>query len=159
MTDRPPSPAVIDATTEVLELAALLDNRVAAPDKARIMAWSRQVARHSLPRDDMLDAVQAFYDRPGPQPVSVGDVIDGARRIKRDRIDREQDAQRDERAAQLAIKAETDDIAAAVHFGQTRRRTPRLDAAERALQTCTNRAEAMAAMREFFAAKREASRR
>jgi hypothetical protein len=150
--------ADIKAMTDVLELAALLDHRLPSPDSQRVRAWVEQTARHLLDPNDMLDAVQAFYDRPSPQPVSVGDVIEGARRINRDRLDREADTERDQRAAQLAFKAETAEVAAAVEFGRTRKCTPRLDAAERALQTCVDKATAQDAIREFCTAKREATR-
>jgi hypothetical protein len=151
MTDQP-SAASIAATTEVLELASLLDHRIPRPDKARILAWAKQVDRHRLGRDDLLDAVQAFYDRPSAQPVSVGDVVAGAKRIKRDRLDREDEAQRDTRRAEADTKAadEVRAISAVVLSGRV------TEAARDGLATCYGRHGAMAAIREFFAAKTQA---
>jgi hypothetical protein len=154
-----PSAQSITNATEVLELASLLDHRVPTPDKARVLAWARQVDRHvSLERDDMLDAVQSFYDRPSTQPVSVGDVIETARRIKRDRLDREADQEREDRQQVFGVKAadEVRDLAASAVMGPVVNRTPRLIAAENQLQCCTNKHEAQEAIREFFAAKTEA---
>lgn len=158
MTTPPPTAQSIAATTEVLELASLLDNRIATPDKARIMAWAKQIDRHQLERDDMLNAVQDFYDRPSPQPINVGDVTAGARRIKRDRLEREEDAQREARQEQLDFKAadETRTLASAITFGPVTNRTPRLESAEQGLHCCTTKADAQAAIREYLAAKDEA---
>lgn len=152
-----PSASAIAATTEVLELASLLDHRVPTPDKARVMAWSRQIDRHGLPRDDMLNAVQEFYDRPSPDPISVGDVIDGARRIKRNRLDREDEHQREQRQLRLDRKAadEVRAITTAVVMGPSPR-TDRIEAAELALQCCTTKTEAQQAICEYFAAKTDA---
>ncbi len=158
MNSTPPSIESLTHATEVLELASLLDHRVPTPDKARILAWARQIDRHpTIERDDLLDAVQAYYDKPSAQPVSVGDVIDTARRSKRDRLDREADAERDRRRTRVDTKV-ADDVSAltdAFTPGPTPR-TPRLEAAEAALQCVTGRASAMAALREFSAAKAEA---
>lgn len=156
----PPSAESIAATTEVLELASLLDHRVPTPDKARVLAWARQIDRNHCDRDDLLDAVQAFYDRPSAQPVSVGDVIDGSRRIKRDRLDRESDDARDQRLKAAETKAAEDirSLTAGAVMGPVKNRTPRLQAAELALQCCNGKHESMAALREYFAAKTEAKK-
>lgn len=159
MNNAPPSIESLTHATEVLELASLLDHRVPTPDKARILAWARQIDRHStIERDDLLDAVQAYYDKPSAQPVSVGDVIEAARRSKRDRLHREADAERDRRRTQVDAKAAADEVltlTAAFATGPTPR-TPRLEAAEVALQCVTDRTSAMAALREFSEAKAEA---
>lgn len=153
-----PSARSISATTEVLELASLLDHRIPTPDKARVLAWARQIERNRCERDDLLDAVQVFYDRPSSQPISVGDVIEGSRRIKRDRLDREADEQRERREQIADTKAagEVEVLAAGMTFGPTVNRTERLVKAENALQCCTTKSEAQEAIREYFAAKREA---
>ncbi|MCV7100058.1 hypothetical protein [Mycobacterium palustre] len=153
-----PSPKAIADITEVLQLASLLDHRVPNPDKARIMAWARQIDRHNLERDDMLDAVQAFYDRPSQQPISVGDIIETARRIKRDRLDREADHDREARQQTLDIKAAGDvqAVATSIVMGPVANKTERLIKAETALQCAVDKRTAQEAIREFFAAKREA---
>jgi GrpB-like predicted nucleotidyltransferase (UPF0157 family) len=157
--NHPSSPQSITGATEVLELASLLDHRVPTPDKARVLAWARQIDRHiALERDDMLDAVQSFYDRPSGNPVSVGDVIETARRIKRDRLEREADDAREHRQHELDVKA-ADEISAGVIFGPVKNKTPRLVKAENALQCAVDKREAQAAIREYFAAKTEARQR
>lgn len=155
----------IDATeddlrniAEVLKMAAILDDRAPAADKPRIAAWAEKAHTHRLGRDELLDALQAFYDRPQERAVGIGDLVAEARRIKRDRLDREADVERDRRATDLAVKADAEQIAVAVTFGRSRKRTPRLDAAERALQACTDRRTAMSAISEFAEAKAEAAR-
>lgn len=47
MNNAPPSIESLTRATEVLELASLLDHRVPTPDKARILAWARQIDRYS----------------------------------------------------------------------------------------------------------------
>lgn len=153
-----PSAQSIAHTTEVLELASLLDHRIPSPDKARVLAWAKQIDRHQLSRDDLLDATQAFYDQPSPHPVSVGDVIAGARRIKRDRLAREEADEREQRQTLNDRKAADDVLAltASVLEGRVKD-TPRLKAARDALDTCQGKAESQAAIAEFVAARREAS--
>jgi hypothetical protein len=158
-TPKPPSPQTISNTTEVLELASLLDPRIPTPDKARILAWARQIERHNLERDDMLDATQNFYDHPHPQPISVGDVITGARRLKRDRLDREEDQQREARqTAQEAKGAELIDLTAEALTTRTNHnRTPRLAAAKAALDNCHGR-NCAEAIREYNEALKAAKK-
>jgi hypothetical protein len=160
VTHQPPSAASIAATTEVLELASLLDHRVPTPDKARVLAWAKQIDRHDLERDDMLDATQGFYDQPSMSPISVGDVIAGARRIKRDRLSREEAAEREARQERNDQKA-ADEIrafSAAALTGRTKE-TPRLKAARAALDDCHGRDECKPAIEEFCAAKQAAAGR
>jgi hypothetical protein len=153
-----PSAQSIGNATEVLELASLLDHRVPTPDKARILAWARQIDRYNLNRDDMLDACQSFYDRPSPQPVSVGDIIETSRRIKRDRLDREADEERDTRRVTVDTKAadEIRSIAAGFIAGPVKSRTDRLAKAEIALQCCNGKRESQSAIRDYFAARIDA---
>jgi hypothetical protein len=156
-----PSPQAIAAITEVLQLASLLDHRVPTPDKARTLAWAKQIDRHpSISRDDMLDATQAFYDHPHIQPVSVGDVIAGARRIKRDRLDREENTARETRQAELSVKVgdDTQSLLDHVTTGRTNE-THRLTTARQALQACHGREESKAAIREYLTARKEAGKR
>ncbi|MBO0881916.1 MAG: hypothetical protein J2P17_16560 [Mycobacterium sp.] len=146
-------------TAEALKFAAILDDRCPQPDKARIAAWAEQIHRHRLERGDLLDGLQAFYDQPHDHAIGIGDLIHHARIIKRDRLDRAADQQRDDRRNAHDTKAANDThTLAAVPFGPVENRTPRLHRTEQALQTCTNKTESQAAIKEFFAAKREAKK-
>jgi hypothetical protein len=152
--------ADLRATAEVLKLAAILDDRAPAGDKARIAAWGEKIHQHRLERNDLLDGLQAFYDSPSERAIQIGDLIHHARIVRRDRNEREADAERERRAGQHDIKAEDEirGIAAGIVMGPTPTRTPRLEAAELALHCCSDKREAQAAIREYFAAKSEAKK-
>jgi hypothetical protein len=144
------SASTVAAVTKVLTLAALLDDRAPHPDKARIAAWVEQVERHRLDLADLLDGVRDFYDHPRDRPIGVGDLIQHARRVRRARMEREDDAAerraRDAYNAALAAsnKARLDEITGT--FGTARaidrprtatpggrsRRNPCLEAVQRA---------------------------
>lgn len=147
------------AVAEALKLAAVLDDRAPKADPARIVAWGEQIHRHNLERTDLLDGIQAFYDRPSERCIQIGDLIYHARIIKRDRLDREEDAERDARRATHDHKA-ADEVSlrlvAGTGIGPTKHRTDRLVKAEIALQCANGRTEAQQAIREFLAAKKEA---
>lgn len=83
------SPETIRNTAKALELAQLLDDRVAHVDQARIAAWAVQIEPHRLALDDLLAGVRAFYDEPRGWAIGVGDLIGAARAIRRDRAERE----------------------------------------------------------------------
>lgn len=155
------TPETIQAIAQVLKMAAILDDRMGQPDKARIMAWGEQVQRHQLTEPDMLDGLQTYYDGPSERPIGVGDLIHHARNARRVRIDREDASEREARQAELdATKPapeETAAIAAEFVAGPVQR-TPRLEAAEAALQSCVDKESARAAIREFVAAKAESRR-
>jgi hypothetical protein len=146
------------AVSEVLKLAAILDDRAPAADKTRIAAWAEKVHKHRLQRDDLLDGLQAFYDEPRDRAIGIGDLLAHARRIKRDRLDREADAERDRRRAELDPKAvdEMQMFAAGVVTGPSSVMTDRMVAAERGLQCAVDKRSAQESIREYFAAKREA---
>lgn len=151
--------ADVRAVAEVLQLASVLDTRAPAPNKARVAAWAEGVHRHQLTRGDLLDGLQAFYDSPSTHAINIGDLIFHARIVKRARLEREPDEDRDTRRELADAKAEPDftaALAAAAITGPTKHRTERLAAAERALQCCHGKHESIAAMREYFAAKAEA---
>lgn len=157
MTDEPPNSETIHHAGEVFKLAAILDDRVAAPDKARIFAWANQLQRHRFSRDDLLDGLQAFYDSPSERAIQIGDLIHHARIVKRNRIDKEADRDRDERRSDADAKAADDMRALSAAFISGRvNDTPRLKAARNALDDCHGKSEAQAAIREYFAAKLEA---
>jgi hypothetical protein len=151
------SPQTVRAVADALQLASLLDDRFGHTDDARVAAWSEQVQHHNLQRADLLDAVQAFYDQPQQQSLGVGDLIHHARAVKRTRLEKESDADREERRAMADFKA-ADDAAELAGIAQAFvpgpvAQTLRLDRAELALQTCRGKQESIAAIREFFAAK------
>jgi hypothetical protein len=83
------------AATDVLKLAGFLDDRAPHPDKGRIAAWAEQIHRHRLTRPDLMSAVQLYYDSHSNFPIQIGDVIELARGIRRDR------GQRDDERPQL----------------------------------------------------------
>jgi hypothetical protein len=143
---------------EVLKMAAILDDRAPAADPARIAAWAEKIHQHGLERNDLLDGLQAYYDRPSERAIQIGDLIHFARIVKRDRLDREADATRDSRRERHDGKAATDEmpaLAAGVAQGAVKP-TARLVTAETALQCATTKAEAQAAIAEFLAAKADA---
>lgn len=146
------------AVAEVLKLAAILDDRAPRADKARIAAWAEQIHRHRLERTDLLDGLQAFYDSPHDRAIGIGDLIHHARTAKRARLDREEDAEREARRAELDVKAADDEwreLTADAITGRIKNRTDRLAAAEEALQTCQGKA-CKDAVAEYLAARREA---
>lgn len=152
------NPETIRATAEVLELAALLDDRVAGADRNRIKAWAEQIERHNLKRNDLLDGVQKFYDGPAERPIGVGDLIHHARQVRHDRTEREDDYHRNYRASihdQQAVE-EARSFAADLTFGRVKTPTPRFEAAVDGLQECRGKKASIEAIREFTAAKREA---
>lgn len=145
--------AELTATAEVLKLAAILDDRASRADKARIAAWAEQIHRHSLTREDLLDGLQAFYDndpKARDRAIGIADLTHHARRIKRDRLDREEDTARETRQAELDIKA-TDDVRGLLADAITGRtkETPRVH----------GRRESMTAIREYLTARKEAAKR
>jgi hypothetical protein len=150
--------AELRAITEVLKLAAILDDRAPSADRARIAAWAEQIHRYRLERVDLLDGLQAFYDGPSERAIAIGDLVHHARRAKTGRLDKEADDVREDRQQEFDIKAadEIHDLATTAVMGPVTNRTPRLIKAENALQCCTNKREAQAAIREYFAAKTEA---
>jgi hypothetical protein len=146
------------AAAEALKLAAILDDRAPAADKARIAAWAEKFHGHRLERRDILDGLQAFYDSPSERAIQIGDLIHHAKQVRRDRNQREEAAdleQRREHHDNKAAAEEAEAIAAAFVSGPVEK-TPRLIAAEDALQCSTDKRTAHAAIREYFAAKTEA---
>lgn len=148
------SPDTVRAVTQVFKLAGILDDRVTHPDKARIAAWSEQVQRHGLAESDLLDGLQAFYDGPSERAIQIGDLIHHARIVRRNRLDKEVDDERDTRRSAVDAKA-ADDLRALTAEAISGRvnDTPRVKAARAALDDCRGKAESQAAIREYFDAK------
>jgi hypothetical protein len=152
--------ADLHAAAEALKLAAILDDRAPNADKARIAAWAEKFHQHQLHRNDLLDGLQVFYDAPSERAIQIGDLIHHARQVRRDRNEREEAKERERRGESHDIKAADEmgavaDLVIASPNGPVVK-TKRLIAAENRLQTCTNKHEAIEAIREFFAAKTEA---
>lgn len=145
----------IRAVAEVLKFAAILDDRAAAPDEHRLAAWAEQIHRHQLGRADLLDGLQKFYDNPSDRAIQIGDLIQHARAIRRDRNERESSAELDQRAQSRDPQAvEVLSLAAgAIVMGPTGATSDRLELAEVELQRCHGKTESMAAIGEYFAAK------
>ncbi|ASR86434.1 hypothetical protein SEA_VENTI_61 [Mycobacterium phage Venti] len=149
----------IEAVTQVLKMAAILDDRVSQGDPARLGAWAEQVERHKLNESDLLDGLQAYYDAPSDRAIGIGDLIHHARQARRQRTQAEGLDGLERRQAELdATKPAPEPVVALPGFvgGQVTNRTPRFEAAEQALQECHGREECRAALVEYFAAKREA---
>ncbi|AER48442.1 hypothetical protein CM06_gp65 [Mycobacterium phage Babsiella] len=149
----------VEATMQVLKMAAILDDRVSQGDTARVAAWAEQIERHKLTESDLLDGLQAYYDAPSDRAIGIGDLIHHARQARRQRTQAEGLDGLDRRQAELdAIKPAPEPVVALPGFvgGQVTNRTPRFEAAEQALQECHGREECRAALVEYFAAKREA---
>lgn len=154
------TPETVRAVTQVFKLAGILDDRVAQPDKHRIVAWAEQIQRHRLIEGDLLDGLQAYYDAPSDRAIQIGDLIHHARYARRSRLEREAEAEAEQRYARNDAKAEREEmrqISAAFISGRVND-TPRLKAAREALEDCRGKAECKAAIEEFLAAKSEAKR-
>ena len=82
-------PETIRMAAAALSRAALFDDRVTDGDAARIAAWAEAMEPHQLPQADVLAAVTAHYQAAGADTMRVGDLIQGARSIRRDRAERE----------------------------------------------------------------------
>ena len=150
----------LEAIAEVLKLAAILDDRAPKADKARIVAWAEQIHPHKLCTDDLLAGLQSYYDSPSERAMQIGDLIHHAKTARQIRTSKESAAERERRedARDEAMKpraAETRAIASGVVFGPVPH-TDRLAAARDGLHACVDRKTAMAAIREYHAAKREA---
>lgn len=156
------SPETIRDTTEALKLAALLDDRVANADPLRIAAWAEQVARNRLTREDLLSGLQDFYDGPSQYPIGIGDLVSHARRHKRDRLEKDTEAEAEARHRRLADEngwgpAPVDwRFTAETLEKRIKNRTNRLAAAEEGLEVCQG-PECRLAVIEYLAARAEAA--
>lgn len=156
------TPETVRALTQVFKFAGILDDKFGQPDKARIAAWSEQVQRHGLTECDLFDGLQAFYDQPQERAIGIGDLVHHARAAKRARTEREDDTTREDRrsaADRKAARDETGAVFAGFIGGPVAHKTDRLTKAENGLQCAVDKATAMAAIREYFAAKRESQGR
>jgi hypothetical protein len=150
----------VQAVTEAFKLAAFLDDRIGNPDRYRLAAWSEQAERHRLTEADLLDGVQAFHDEASDHAMQCGDLMHHARHAKIRRLEMEHAARESERERIIDRKA-ADDVAVVMgvmQLGPVKNDTERLKVARAALQNCDGRVTAVAAIREYFAAKAEATK-
>ncbi|MCR8897280.1 hypothetical protein NWF34_10000 [Gordonia sp. GONU] len=87
-----PSETAIRAAGTALARAEIFDDRVTA-DRPRITAWAEAMDPHGIDQVDAIAAVTAHYSAPGAQTIRVGDVIAAARKIRRERAEREKGEQ------------------------------------------------------------------
>lgn len=163
MTIIDPTPDTIRAIAEVLGFAKILDDRVAKADDGRVRAWAQQAQRANLTRDDLVDAVQAFYDADPAardRPIGIADLVHHAKICRRTRIEKEDHAASEARRATHDQKAadETRAVLSGFVGGKVKHKTDRLIKAENGLQCAVDKASAIEAIKEFFAAKAEAKR-
>lgn len=78
----------IRCATAALGRAEIFDDRVTA-DEVRIASWAEAFAPFGFEQPDILGAVTAHYQQPGAQTPKPGDIIEGARKIRRERAERE----------------------------------------------------------------------
>lgn len=155
------SPETVAAVAQVLKLAGYLDDRVGQPDKGRIIAWAEQVQRHQLAEDDLLAGLQAYYDGPHDHAIVVGDLIAHAKTARQIRTQTEAQKSIAAQAARGDAKAAADEprsIAAVAMSSPVDNETPRLQQARTGLRTCHGKHESITAIREYFAAKKDAQK-
>ena len=73
---------VTEDAAAVLAKASTFDPRVRVGDAAITASFADALERHNLSRDLLLRAVVLFYEEPRQYPISVGDVIRGARDLR-----------------------------------------------------------------------------
>lgn len=82
------SEAALMAAGVALSRAEIFDDRMTS-DEARIEAWAEALDPHGIDQADALAAVTAHYTAPGADTIRVGDVIAAARKIRRERAERD----------------------------------------------------------------------
>lgn len=88
MTNPPPPDWALQAAGAALARAEVFDDRVTA-DRARIIVWAEALTTYRIEQADAMAAVTAHYQQPGAQTPKPGDIIDQARKIRRERAERE----------------------------------------------------------------------
>jgi hypothetical protein len=151
--------SAINATKAVLAKCAANDPWFPQPAEATILAWAEQFVIAKIPLDDLLAAVTQVYATNGSRYRPLpGDIIKAARAIRADRAERESNEQREQRWRAHDRKA-ADEIRGITGFTAgrpTKNKTPRLIAAEKALQCAVGQA-AREAIHEYLAAGRHRS--
>lgn len=64
---------------QVLERAAIFDQRLARPNRGVVEGWAEALTPHQLDVPALLDAVTVWYSTPRDRVIGVGDVITTAR--------------------------------------------------------------------------------
>lgn len=89
MTTTAPPPAwAIQAAGAALARAEIFDDRMTA-DRARTLVWAEAFTTYGIEQADAMAAVTAHYQQPAAPTPKPGDVIELARKIRRDRAERE----------------------------------------------------------------------
>jgi hypothetical protein len=85
----------IDAAKAVLAKCAANDPWFPLPSESIVLAWAEHIARWNLSADELLEAVTVAYTgrTSGFKPLPA-DIIIAARQIRRDRAERESEAER-----------------------------------------------------------------
>ena len=78
----------IRCATAALGRAEIFDDRVTA-DEVRIASWAEAFAPFGFDQPDILAAVTAHYQQSGANTPKPGDIIELARKIRRERAERE----------------------------------------------------------------------
>lgn len=78
----------IRCATAALGRAEIFDDRVTA-DEVRIASWAEAFAPFGFDQPDILGAVTAHYQQSGANTPKPGDIIELARKIRRERAERE----------------------------------------------------------------------
>lgn len=102
------TPETLRAVSKALALAAVLDDRVAQPDKARIAAWAEQIDPYKFTEEDMLEGVSGYYSGPVDRAIGIGDLIHHSKLARVERTAREPREVREARQEALAVKAAED---------------------------------------------------
>ena len=93
MTTTAPPPAwAIQAAGAALARAEIFDDRMTA-DRARTLVWAEAFTTYGIEQADAMAAVTAHYQQPNPNTPKPGDVIELARKIRRERAEREKVAE------------------------------------------------------------------
>lgn len=84
----PPPEWAIKAAAAALSRAEIYDDRMTS-DRNRIISWAESFTRYGIEQQDAIAGVIAYYDQPGVQTPKPGDIIDQARKIRRERAERQ----------------------------------------------------------------------
>ena len=87
MTTPPPAWA-IEAAGAALSRAEIFDDRVTS-DRPRILLWAEALTKYGIEAPDAIAAVTAHYQQAGADTPKPGDIIEFARKIRRERAERE----------------------------------------------------------------------
>lgn len=87
MTNPPPAWA-IEAAGAALSRAEIFDDRVTS-DRPRILLWAEALTKYGIEAPDAIAAVTAHYQQAGADTPKPGDIIEFARKIRRERAERE----------------------------------------------------------------------